>query len=152
MRRIILLLVLAAGLGLGYRYYSQSYAPVSQYEKFAEEILHRRYEAAAAMCDGLTAEDLGKLGSQERIGAGPQMFQTLFPSKFDIESREVAPDGSLTIHATQTVRFNPAGVESASRPAMYATLKQVVTLHKRSGWKITSFENTFQKMDSFSGR
>ena len=85
------------------------------------------------MCDGLSSKDLEQLGSQERIGAGPPMFQTLFPSRFVVASREKSPDGSVTLHATQTVLFNPVGVESAVRPAMFAKLKQVITLHKQSG-------------------
>jgi hypothetical protein len=53
----------------------------------------------------------------------------------------------------QTVLFNPPGVESALRPAMYAKLRQVVQLKKRDGdWKITSFENKFQEMDSLSSQ
>jgi hypothetical protein len=101
------------------------------------------------LCEGLTAADLAKLGTQERIGAGPQMFQTLFPSRYEIHSREAGPDGVVTIHATQTVQFNPAGVESAVRPAMFATLNQVVTMRKgTAGWRVTSFENVFEKMDS----
>jgi len=151
MRRLIALVVLAGAAFGGYRAYSISYGPVAHYRKFAEEILHRRYDAAAAMCDGLSAADLEKLGSQERIGAGSPMFQTLFPSLFDIQSRETTADGLTLIHAVQTVRFNPAGVESAMRPAMFATLKQVVTLRNGSGgWKVVSFENTFMKMDSTS--
>jgi hypothetical protein len=59
----------------------------------------------------------------------------------------------VTLHATQTVLFNPAGVESATRPAMFATLKQVVTLRKgSSGWRITAFENNFEKMDAVTHR
>jgi hypothetical protein len=149
MRRVIVLIVLAAA-GVGaYRYYSTSYAPIRQYERFAEEILNRHYQPAAELCEGLTAADLAKLGSQERIGAGPQMFQTLFPSRFAIKSRERSGDG-ITITARQTVQFNPVGVESALRPAMFATLNQVVTMRKGAdGWRVTSFENVFEKMDSF---
>jgi hypothetical protein len=153
MRRIVILIALAsAGFGV-YRYYSTTYAPVKAYETFAEEILHQRYDAAAKLCDGLTAADLEKLGSQERIGAGPPMFQTLFPSRFAVQSRETSSDGDLTINAVQTVLFNPAGVESAIRPAMYATLKQSVKLRKVDGaWKVTAFDNVFEKMDSTSVR
>jgi hypothetical protein len=151
MRRLIAVVVLAGASFGGYRFVSASFGPVAHYEKFAEALLHRRYDAAAAMCDGLTAADLEKLGSQERIGAGPPMFQSLFPSLFDIQSRKTMPDGSTVIHAVQTVRFNPAGVESGIRPAMFATLEQVVTLRNGSGgWKVVSFENTFMKMDSTS--
>ena len=81
------------------------------------------------------------------------MFQTLFPSRFEVTSRETAPDGALVLHAVQTVLFNPAGVESAVRPAMYATMNQTVTLRKTAGgWKVAAFENTFGKMDPLTGR
>lgn len=150
-RLVVLLIVLGAATG-GYRFYQGSSGPVNRYKAFAEAMLQRKYDAAAEMCDGLTAADLAKLGSQERIGAGPQMFQTLFPSNFAIDSRENA-GGVVTLHATQTVLFNPAGVESAMRPAMYATLKQVAKLKSESGgWKVVEFENAFEKMDSFGSR
>jgi hypothetical protein len=153
MRRLILLLIALVVFFAGYRYYKNTSGPVNRYKAFAEEILHRRYDAAAAMTDGMDAAALEKLGSQERIGAGPPMFQTIFPSRFTIDSRESGADGVVTINATQTVLFNPAGVESAVRPAMYATLKQVTKLRSVSGeWKVIAFENTFGAMDSTSRR
>src|SRR5438105_2240111 len=105
MRRVVAAVILLAAIGFGYHYYSSTYAPVNHYKAFAEEILHRRYEKAAEMADGLTSADLEKLGSQERIGAGPPMFQTLFPSKFKIDSQQTASDGDITLNATQTVLF-----------------------------------------------
>jgi len=76
------------------------------------------------------------------------MFQTLFPSRFVVNSRESAPDGSVVLHATQTVLFNPVGVES-TRPAMKATLDQVVTMRRRDGeWKVAAFENNATSLDS----
>lgn len=153
MRRLIILLIVLAALVGGYRYYRNTSGPVNRYKAFAEEILHRRYDATAAMTDGMNATALEKLGSQERIGAGTPMFQTIFPSRFTIDSRETGADGVVTINATQTVLFNPAGVVSAIRPAMYATLKQVTTLRSVSGeWKVVAFENTFGTMDSTSRR
>lgn len=136
----------------GYRYAAAG-GPEGRYKLFAEEVLHRRYDAAAGMADGLSAGDLEKVGTQEHIGAGPQMFQTLFPSRYRIESSETTPSGDVTLHAVQTVLFNPEGVESAVRPAMFATMKQVVTLRKRAdGWRVVSFTNTFEKMDTLSRR
>jgi hypothetical protein len=149
MKRLIVLLVVAAGALAGYRYYATSIAPERHYKAFAEEVLHRRYDAAAAMSDGLSADDLARNGTQESIGAGPAMFQTLFPSRFEVTSRETAPDGALVLHAVQTVLFNPAGVESAVRPAMAATMNQTVTLRKSAGgWKVAGFENKLGKVDS----
>lgn len=148
MRRLVVLVVVAIAAFAGYRYYTKSYGPVRQYKAFSGAILHRQYDVAASMAEGLTAADLAQRGSQERIGAGPAMFQTLFAPRYAIDSQQTNADGSITINATQTVLFNPPGVESA-RPAMFATLKQVVTL--RNG-KVIAFDNTFEKMDTVSGR
>lgn len=152
-RSFVAIAVLAVAAFVAWRWYDRSYGPVRQYRQFAEEIAHRHYDVAAAMSDGLTADDLARSGSQEKAGPGPAMFQTLFPSRFNVESREVASDGTVTLHTIQTVLFNPAGVESAVRPAMYATFRQTTKLHKTSGvWKVTAFGNELVKMDSLTGR
>jgi hypothetical protein len=152
MKRLIATAALLAAAFFGYRYYDASYAPEKKYKEFAEEMLKRHYDSAAAMTDGLTAQDLAKAGTQEKIGAGPATFQTLFPSRFNIESR-TATNLGVTLHAVQTVLFNPPGVESAVRPAMYATLNQTVTLRQTpDGWKVTSFESKFERMDSLTAR
>ena len=123
-------------------------APVQAYKSFAEELVHHRFDRAAAMADGLSADALSRSG-----GVDPAMMQTLFPSHFDVQSRESASDGTLTLHAVQTVLFNPPGVESAVRPAMYAKLNQTVSLRKSGGaWKIVAFDNKFDRMDAFSSR
>ena len=153
MKRFIAIAILIAIVLLSYRWYSRSYAPLQHYKHFADDILHRRYDAAAELTDGISARDLARQGSQERIGAGPAMFQTLFPSRYAVESTEVGSDGTVTLHVMQTVLFNPPGVESAVRPAMYAKLNQVVAMRKTgAGWKVTSFENKFDSMDSLSAR
>ena len=151
MKRLAVLLLLAAAALAGYRYYAATIAPERQYRAFAEEVLHQHYDAAAAMSDGLSAKDIEQSGTQESIGAGPQMFQTLFPSRFDVTSREAGPGGALVLHAVQTVLFNPQGVESAVRPAMAATMNQTVTLRKSGGgWKVAAFENKLGKVDSLT--
>src|SRR5436190_21712268 len=116
MRRFLLAVLLLAGGVIGYNHVRS--APERQYKAFAEEMLHRRYAEAAAMTSRLTSSDLAQVGTQEQIGAGPPMFQTLFHSLFNIESREKDPEGNVVLHATQTVLFNPVGVESV-RPAMF---------------------------------
>jgi len=152
-KRWVVPLLIAIVAFAGYRYYATSLAPERRYKEFAEEVLHRHYAAAATMTDGLSEADIEREGTQERIGAGPAMFQTLFPSQFEVTSRETAADGALVLHAVQTVRFNPAGVESAVRPAMFATMNQTVTLRKiAGGWKVAAFENRLGKMDSLTGR
>ncbi|MEA2165568.1 MAG: hypothetical protein QOK37_3695 [Thermoanaerobaculia bacterium] len=151
MKKVAVLLMAAAAAG--YLYYRSSHAPETLYKAFAKEVLHRHYEAAAAMTDGLTAAQLERSGTQEKIGAGPAMFQTLFPSRFTIESRERSSDGTITMKAVQTVLFNPPGVESAMRASMMARMNQTVSMRKISGdWKIVSFENSFGSMDSLAAR
>ncbi len=151
MKKVLGVVILAVVIFLGIRQ-CRSGGPEARYQAFAEEVLHRRYAEAAGMAEGLTEADLRKVGTQERIG-GPALFQTLFPSRFKIESQDRAADGTVTLHATQTVLFNPVGVESALRPAMFATMKQSVSLRKlRGGWKVTKFENEFERMDSLTDR
>jgi len=153
MKKAIAALALVAILFLAYRHYDRSLAPAKRYRAFAEEMLKRHYDAAALMSDGLSAKDLESLGSQEKVGAGPEMFQTLFPSRFDIESQETDANGAIRIRAVQTVLFNPPGVESAMRPAMYATMRQTTTLRKSGGeWKVTTFENRCERVDSVTTR
>lgn len=150
-RMVVAALLLAAALA-GYRWYAGSFAPQQQYKKFAEEMLRRRYDLAAAMTTGMSAEELSALGSQEQTFGGPSMFQTLFPSKYKFESQKLAPDGTLSMHVVQTVLFNPPGVESAM-PSMYATLRQTVTMKKVEGaWKVASFENKLEQIDSMRRR
>jgi hypothetical protein len=152
MKRVLVIAALLVAALFAFRYYKGNNGAVGHYKAFAEEVLHRRYDAASAMSDGLSAADLEQQGSQERIGGGPPMFQTLFPSRFTVESQETDGDGAVVLHAVQTVLFNPVGVES-TRPAMFATLRQDVKLRKgSSGWKVVVFENKFEKMDSLSGR
>jgi hypothetical protein len=152
MKRLLPVVILAAAAFLGFRYFGSS-GPERVYRKFAEEVVQRNYAAAAAMCDGLSADDLSRLGTQEHIGAGPAMFQKLFPSRFTIESSGKRDDGSVDLEAVQTVYFNPVGVESAIRPAMFATMRQHVTMRKKDGaWKVAAFENAFQSMDNVPKR
>ena len=57
--------------------------------------------------------------------------------------------GTITLHAVQTLFFNPPGVESGVRPAMFAKLSQIASLRKTAaGWRVTSFDNKFVSMDS----
>jgi hypothetical protein len=151
MKWLIALGILAGAGFVGYRSYDSSAAPVRHYERFAEEILNRRYDVAEGMSDGLSRQRLEESGTMEKIGVGPTMFQTLFPSRFDIRSKEKVPDGGITLDAVQTVLWNPPGVESVMRPAMSAKMNQRVTLRKTGGgWKVTAFTNTFGSMDAWN--
>lgn len=151
MKRLVATAVLLIAAIAGYRYYAGN-APVRAYEQFAEAIAHRQYDAAAAMTTGLTPAELERSGTQEKGGAGPAMFQTLFKSNFRIDSKEAAADGSIVMKCVQTLPFNPVGVESA-RPAMYLRMNQTVGMKNVEGaWKVVSFENAFDKMDSLTAR
>lgn len=151
MRRVLLVAALAVAGFLAWRHFVSGGAE-AVYRQFAEAMLERDYARAAKFADGLTSDDLAKLGTQERIGAGPAMFQKLFPSRFDVESKTTDGD-DVVIHAAQTVLFNPVGVESAMRPAMTAKMRQVATLRKVAGdWRVRQFENEFVSMDTTSKR
>lgn len=150
MKRVAIIVLILGAIAVYWYYISN--APIRSYERFAEAILHRQYDTAAAMTDSIAPAELARAGTQEKAGAGPAMFQTLFPSRFRIESKESDSEGTVTVKAVQTVLFNPAGVES-TRPAMYARMNQLVRLRKVDGdWKIVSFENVFDKMDTLGSR
>ncbi len=150
MRRAAILVVLLGVSFLGYRQVF-AHGPVKVYEQFAEEMVHRRFGNAAKLSDGLRESDLAAIGNAG--GIDPAMLQTLFASRFDIVSKDETADRTVTLKAVQTVLFNPPGVESAIRPAMYATLNQLVSLRKVSGdWKVTSFKSKLEKMDSLTSR
>ncbi|HKO00575.1 MAG TPA: hypothetical protein VJ032_02710 [Thermoanaerobaculia bacterium] len=147
-RSVIVAAVALIAAALAFRSYRQRTVEKA-YEKFAEEIIRRHYDVAAAMTTGMTEDELRASGTQEQTGGGPAMFQTLFPTRYQFESTTTASDGTLSINVVQEVRFNPAGVESAVRPAMAATMRQSATMRKVAGvWKIVSFQNKFEKMDS----
>ena len=146
MKNLILALVLIAAAFFAWRY-TKSHGLNGTYQEFAEDMTHRRFDKAAALTDGLSESDLQKIADDG--GLNPAMMQTIFPSKFAIESTEKQPDGSVKMTAVHTVLFNPPGVESALRPAMYAAQRQVITLRKAGlGWRITSFKSNVEKMDS----
>ena len=143
-RGVVVALVLAAAIII-YRHHAS--APERHYRAFAEEIAHRRFDKAAAMCDGLTPDDLAK------GGLDPAMLQTLFPSRFQINERDTSADGAVTLRAEQTLLFNPPGVESATRPAMAARMNQTVTLREGDdGWKVVAFENRLVSMTALASR
>lgn len=147
MKRLVAAVVVLAGAFVAWRTVDGRMAPERQYKAFAEDILHRRFDDAAARADGLTATQLARTAAID-----PAMLQTLFPSRFEITSRAWSGD-ELTLAAVQTALFNPPGVESALRPAMFATLNQSATLRKTDGgWKVTRFESKLAKMDTVSER
>jgi hypothetical protein len=67
MKRLIAAAALLAAAFFGYRYYDASYAPERKYKEFAEEMLKRHYDSAAAMTDGLTAQDLARARRSDRV-------------------------------------------------------------------------------------
>ena len=147
MKRALAVIAIIGGVFLVYRAYDRA-TPERQYKAFAEEIVHRRFDKAAAMSDGLSEAALAKEGVLD-----PAILQTLFPSRFEVQTREKSADGALTLTAVQTVLFNPPGVESAIRPAMYAKMNQTITLRKGTGgWKVVAFENKLGKMDALTSR
>jgi len=147
-RNIVIAAIAIVAAIFAFRAYQQR-SMRKDYEKFAEAIIRRHYDVAAAMTTGLTEDELRAAGTQEQTWGGPAMFQTLFPSRYRYESTKTESDGSVTMQVTQEVRFNPVGVESAVRPAMAATMHQTATMRKVGGaWKIATFENKFEKMDA----
>ena len=75
----------------------------------------------------------------------------LVKPQFEVGRDQVGKGG--IVRDPELHRSSCERVESAVRPAMYATMNQTVTLRKTAGgWKVAAFENTFGKMDPLTGR
>ena len=117
------------------------------FEKFASAWADERTEDALAYCEGDSAKEAVKaLGISQLLS--PYSIQTLGRIDYEVQSTEKgANSGELNLTVEQQIYFNPPGVESAVRAAMYATVIHHVIMKKGSGgWKVVSFSPKVSKV------
>jgi len=78
----------------------------------------------------------------------PYSIQTLGRIDYALQSSERGADSNeVNLAVEQTVYFNPPGVESAMRAAMYMTIIHKVTMKKGDGgWKVVAFNPKVSKI------
>ena len=79
-------------------------------------------------------------------------MQELRGTGYEVTSRTAGAAGvEVTLDVTQTVGFNPPGVESALRPAMKATVRHRATLQRTAaGWKVAALTSKLVGEDEIS--
>lgn len=75
-------------------------------------------------------------------------IQTLHGVRYTIKSEEARAGDVVVIDAQQMALFGPPRVESAMHASVYAGFTNRAEVRKTpAGWRVVSFEPTFQKMD-----
>ncbi len=140
MKKLVVLGVVALAGFLGWRVHRAHQAPVEVFEKFSNAVAQGRWDLAEPYLE----EPVADREAGERFAAvGWIPVQELRSVQHRVTSRKDSRD-RVTLEVTQTVGFNPPGVESAMFSAMQARFNQVATLHETpNGWKVVEFTNTF---------
>ena len=121
--------------------------PEKTFEKFASAWADERVDEAVSYCEGEAAKNAVKAIGISQV-MSPYSIQTLGKIDYAVQSSEKGVDSNQVILTVeQTVYFNPPGVESAMRAAMYMTIIHKVTMQKASGsWKVASFSPKVTKI------
>lgn len=149
MRAILFLLILGAiGAGIYYFFIADSEA-YKTYQEFATALGNGDRTSAQKY-----AEDDSVLGGPEqnrRQNTGGMPVDAFMGYTYTSESETKNEDGSVTIVALQSVRFDPPGVTSAMG-GMISKYRQTATLSKSSGkWLVTSFDSNFVETRNWKG-
>lgn len=146
MKRLFLILLLAAGGYLAYRQFVLE-PPVRAFRRFAEAWGKEDTQAAAALTEGEAAKKAVELHILRGVVQAP--MEALGGSRLTIESRVDRPDGDVVFTARELVLFDPPGVTSAFAGAMAASVRHVATMHKGAdGWRVLAWAPEFLEAHS----
>jgi hypothetical protein len=149
MRAIAFLLILAAiGAGIYYFFIADSEA-YKTYENFATALGNGDRTIAQTYAESDSV--LGGAEQNRRVNSGGMPVDAFMGYTFARESETKNPDGTVTIVALESVRFDPPGVTSAMG-GMISKYRQTATLSKGSGkWLVTSFSSDFVETRNWKG-
>jgi len=140
MRKLVLLLLVAAAAALAYRSHRERAAPVRAFVAYADALAAGRHDLARQWATGDLA---GARAGERHAVAGWVPVEELRGTSYRVTSRRPGVSaGEVALEVTQTVAFNPPGVESALRAAMRATFRQRATVRRTaSGWRVAAFSS-----------
>jgi hypothetical protein len=149
MKKLIVLLSIAAAVGIAYRVHRDRQAPVDAFTAYADALARGRHDLARDLAIGELA---GSEAGERHSAAGWVPVQELRGTSYTVTSRTASATGDeVTLDVTQTVGFNPPGVESALRPAMKATFRQrAIVRRTAAGWRVASFASELVAVDEIS--
>ena len=151
MKRLVVLILVVAAAAVAYRVHRERQAPLRTLTAYADAVARGRHDLARQFADGeLAGAPAG--GRHNRAGWVP--VESLRSIGYRVDSRSESADGrEISLDVTQTVGFNPPGVESALRPAMKATFRLRATVRRTAaGWKVAAFTSEFVAADEVSTR
>lgn len=149
MKAIVFLLVVAGIVGAIYLVFIKDSAPYSTYKMFATAVAQGQSEEARRYTDASELTDSSDENRRQTAGGMP--VEALDAVRYSHESETKNPDGTVTIQAIQTVRFDPPGATSAMG-AMSAKYRQTAVLRKSGDqWKVTSIKSEFLEMLNWKG-
>lgn len=117
-------------------------APDRVFERFADAWAREDTPAAVALTDGEAVKKT--VESKILRGELKAPMEAYRGERVEIESRESASNGEVTLTAKQVVFFDPPGITSGIGGAGAASFRHVVRMTKTpAGWRVASFEPTF---------
>ena len=141
MKRLLLVLLLA-GAGYGAYRYLVVDAPGRVFHEFARLWALEDTPSAAA----LTTGDVARAAVESKIlrGVVRAPMEALRGSRQEVESRERASDGGVSVTVKQFVFYDPPGITSGVGGAGVAIIRHVARLEKTAaGWRVASWTPTF---------
>ncbi len=149
MKTMFFLAIIVAAAAAGYFFFIADSPVYSTYKKFATAVAYGHREEALEDAD---SEDvLG--GPEENRGqnTGGMPVEALTGISYTRESEAKNSDGTVTVQAIQSVRFDPPGATSAMG-AMTSKYRQTATLQKAGDrWLVTSFDSELLETRNWKG-
>lgn len=149
MKTAIFLVTVVAAAAAGYFFFMADSPVYSTYKTFATAVAYGHREEALQFAD--SEEVLG--GPEENRGqnTGGMPVEALTGISYALESETKNSDGTVTVQAIQSVRFDPPGATSAMG-AMASKYRQTATLQKTNDrWLVTSLESEFLETRNWKG-
>src|SRR5215471_678551 len=139
-KRVLLLLILAAGGYFAYRHFSQA-GPIKAYESFADNWVRSYDDQALKFADPAAMKTIPAEKSREYF-LHSQLIDAYHGVQYTIQDFREG-NGDVVLQAKQVLSYDPPGVTSALFGGMVVAFRHVVTLKKtRDGWRVVSFEPT----------
>jgi len=145
---VLFLTIVAVGAGIYFFFIADSPA-YKAYKSFSSALAYGDTEAAGEFTEN--TELLNGTDQNRYKSAGGMPVDALTGIGYKLESETKNPDGTVTVQAIQSVRFDPPGATSAMG-AMISRYRQSVTMSKSADhWLVTSFQNEFLETRNWKG-
>ena len=152
MKRLLVLLLLAAGAYFGYREVI-GLAPAKTFDQFAEAWARGRTEDAMKLADGASVRRTLEQKSFLQVICPPWTVDAFHGFHTTVTSSATNASGDLEMDVEQTIGFDPPGVTSGIGGAVRGKFRHAATLRKTpDGWKVVAFTPKCESVTPTRGR